>query len=48
MKFSIGWGRGQISLNQEISENKVSNIGLKYLIPDGQVQNSKSVFLTNP
>ena len=48
MKFPIGRDGGQISLNQEISENKVSNIGLKYLIPDGQVQNSKSVFITNP
>ena len=46
MKYSFGWGAGQISLNKKISQNKVSYIGLKYLIPDGQVKNSKSVFLT--
>ena len=48
MKFPIGQGGGQISLNQKISENKVSYIGLRYLIPDGRVQNPKFVFLTTP
>ena len=37
-KFSISLEVGQTSLNQKISQ-KVSYIGLKYLIPDGQVQN---------
>ena len=46
MKFLFGRGRGQNSLNQKISQNKVSYIGLKYLIMDGQVQNPKFVFLT--
>ena len=48
MKFSFGQGGGQISLNQKNSQNKVSYIGLKYLIPDGRVQNPKFVFLTTP
>ena len=48
MKFSFGRGGGQISLNQKISQNKVSYIGLKYLIPDGWVQNPKLVFNTTP
>ena len=48
MKFSFGQGGGQISLNQKLSQNKVSYIGLKYLIPDGQVQNPKFAILTTP
>ena len=48
MKFPVGWGGGQISMNQKISENKVSYIGLKYLILDGRVPNPKFVFLTTP
>ena len=39
MKFSIGPGGGQISLNQKISQNKVTYICQKYLIPEGQFQN---------
>ena len=48
MKFSFGQGGGQISLNQKLSQNKVSYIGMKYLIPDGWVQNPKFVFVTTP
>ena len=48
MKFSFGRGGGQISLNQKISQNKVSYIGLKYLILDGRVQNPKFLFLITP
>ena len=48
MKFSFGRGGGQISLNKKISQNKVSYIGLKYLIPDGRVQNPKFVIFTTP
>ena len=48
MKFSFGRGGGQISLNKKSSQNKVSYIGLKYLIPDGRVQNPKFVIITTP
>ena len=48
MKFPFGRGGGKISLNQEISENKVSYNGLKYLITDGRVKNPKFVIFTTP